>query len=61
VKPGVGHILAGVALLAVGIGLTVTSTNTVFYGAIIVGVYYLGRGVYTLLKAPPSPPPDPNG
>lgn len=60
-KPGVGHILAGIALLAVGVGLTMASTNTVFYGAILVGVYYIGRGVFTLVKNAGNPPEGPNG
>jgi hypothetical protein len=56
VKPGVGYILAGVALLAAGVGITMASANTVWYGAMIVGVYYIGRGVYILAKAQPAPP-----
>lgn len=56
-RPGVGYILAGIALLGAGIGITLASTNTVWYGAMVVGVYYIGRGVYTLLKSPPPAPP----
>lgn len=57
-KPGVGHILVGIALLAAGIGITMASERTVWYGAMVVGVYYIGRGVYTMLKATPTPPPE---
>jgi hypothetical protein len=56
VRPGVGYILAGVGLLGAGVGITIASTNTVWYGAMVVGVYYIGRGVYTLLKSAPPPP-----
>lgn len=55
-RPGLGHIIAGVVLLAAGIGITVASTQTVWYGAMVVGVYYIGRGVYILMKSPPTPP-----
>lgn len=60
-KPGVGYLLAGVALVAGGVGLTMAATNTVFYGAVIVGVYYIGRGIYTIIRTPAAlPPDDPN-
>lgn len=51
-KPGVGWILAGVALLGLGIVVTMTSKGTVWYGAMIVGVIWIVRGVYRLVKAP---------
>ncbi len=56
-RPGVGYVIAGVALLAGGVGITMASEHTVWYGAIVVGVYYIGRGVYILLRTPPPPPP----
>jgi hypothetical protein len=57
VRPGVGYVIAGVVLLAGGVGITMASERTVWYGAMVVGVYYIGRGVYILLRTPPPPPP----
>jgi hypothetical protein len=51
VKPGVGRIIAGVVVLAIGVGITATSKHVVMYGAIIVGLVWIGRGVYTLMRA----------
>ncbi|HRG95234.1 MAG TPA: hypothetical protein PLR99_03225 [Polyangiaceae bacterium] len=50
-------MIAGVVLLAGGVGITMASEHTVWYGAIVVGVYYIGRGAYILLRSPPPPPP----
>ena len=58
-KPGIGYILVGIALLGAGVGITMASENTVWYGAMVVGVYYIGRGVYKLISAPPEPPAPP--
>ncbi len=49
-RPGVGHILVGVALLAAGIAVTLVWKRVVWYGAMIVGVIEIGRGAYILMK-----------
>jgi hypothetical protein len=55
VRPGVGWIIAGVALLGVGVAVTMMSSQVVWYGAIVVGVIWIVRGVYRLVSAPPQP------
>ena len=52
-------MIAGGALVAGGVGVTMASEHTVWYGAIVVGVYYIGRGVYILARTPPPPPESP--
>jgi hypothetical protein len=52
-RPGVGWILAGVALLGAGIAVSMSSNAVVWYGAIIVGIIWIVRGVYRLVKAQP--------
>jgi len=56
-RPGVGWILAGVALLGAGIAVSMASNAVVWYGAIIVGIIWIVRGVYRLTKSAPVPPP----
>ena len=58
-RPGVGWILAGVALLGAGIAVSMASNAVVWYGAIIVGIIWIVRGVFRLSKssAQPQPPP----
>jgi hypothetical protein len=51
-RPGLGHLLVGVALLSVGIGITVFSHRVVMYGAIAVGAFEVLRGIYMLVKGP---------
>ena len=51
-KPGVGWIIAGVALLGTGIAVSVLSQAVMWYGAIIVGVIWIIRGIYRLSQAP---------
>lgn len=46
---GMGHLLVGVVLLAAGVGVTLTSTATVWYGAIAVGAIESARGLYLVL------------
>lgn len=53
-RPGVGWIIAGVCLLGVGVAVTMMSQAVVWYGAIIVGIIWIVRGVYRLSKAPPQ-------
>jgi hypothetical protein len=50
-RPGTGHVIVGVLLLVVGIGVTVTSKEVVWYGAIIVGVIEIARGLYYLMRS----------
>lgn len=47
-RPGVGWIIAGVALLAAGIAVTTLSEQVAWYGAILVGAIWIVRGVYRL-------------
>ena len=49
-RPGTGHLIVGVLLLLAGIGVTVTSREAVWYGAIIVGVIEIGRGLYCRMR-----------
>jgi hypothetical protein len=51
-KPGVGWILAGVALLGGAIIVTLSSGAVVWYGGMIVGVIWIVRGIYRLSQAP---------
>ena len=50
-RPGMGHLLIGIVLLAVGVIVTARTTMR-WYGALIVGVIEIARGVYTLLRPP---------
>jgi hypothetical protein len=54
-KPGMGSVLFGIALLLLGIGVTVSSGHVVWYGAILVGIYRIIRGVITLSQNPSGP------
>ena len=49
-RPGTGHLIVGGLLLVAGIGVTVTSREAVWYGAIIVGLIEIGRGLYHLMR-----------
>jgi hypothetical protein len=51
-RPGMGHLLVGIALLGGGIAITVLSHRVVMYGAIAVGAFEIVRGVYVLIKGP---------
>lgn len=50
-RPGMGHLIVGVVLLAAGIGVTVSSRETVWYGAIVVGIIEIARGSYYLIRS----------
>ena len=52
VPPGVWHMLAGVALLAAGIAVTVLSHRVVWWGAMAVGGFEILRGGWLLLRGP---------
>jgi len=43
-------VLVGGLLLAAGIGVTVVSKEVVWYGAIVVGVIEIARGLYTVMR-----------
>ena len=49
-RPGMGHLLIGVALLGVGIAITVLSHRVVMYGMIAVGAFEIVRGMYILIR-----------
>ena len=49
-RPGTGHLIVGGLLLVAGVGVTVTSKEAVWYGAIIVGVIEIARGLYQLMR-----------
>ena len=53
-RPGVGWIIAGVALLGAGVAVSMMSNAVVWYGAILVGIIWIVRGIYRLSKAPPE-------
>ena len=53
-QPGVGWIIAGVALLGAGVAVTLFSNAVVWYGAMVVGVIWIVRGISRLAKAPPQ-------
>jgi hypothetical protein len=50
-KPGVGWILAGVALLGAAIVVTLTSDQVIWYGGMIVGAIWIVRGIVRFTKA----------
>ena len=49
-RPGMGHLMVGGLLLAAGIGVSVVSKEVVWYGAIVVGVIEIARGIYYLMR-----------
>jgi hypothetical protein len=51
VRPGSGHLCIGAVLLAAGIGVTVVSKEVVWYGAIVVGVIEIARGIHKMTRA----------
>ena len=51
-RPGLGDLLVGVALLAAGVGVTVFSHKVVWWGAMLVGGFLILRGGYLLLRPP---------
>ncbi len=54
-RSGFGHLVVGVLLLGGGIAVTVMSEAAVWYGAIVVGVIEIARGLYLVLKTPEEP------
>lgn len=53
-KPGMGSLLFGVAMLGVGVAVTMFSEHVIWYGAILVGIHRIVRGATTLSSAPPD-------
>ena len=51
-RPGMGHLIVGALLLSAGIVVNVTSKEVVWYGAIVVGVIEIARGLFTLIRKP---------
>jgi hypothetical protein len=52
-RPGSGHLIVGALLLTAGGAVSVLSTEVVWYGAIVVGVIEIARGLYYLLRSGP--------
>lgn len=49
---GLLNLVLGILLLVAGIGITLASRGTsIFYGAVLVGLFQLGRGIILLFKA----------
>ena len=44
-------LIIGIVLLLVGIGLTVSSPHSIYYGAIVVGIINIIRGIYQLSQS----------
>lgn len=49
----------GIVLLLAGIGVTVCSEEQVWYGALVIGVIEVARGVYYLMRSGSPPVPEP--
>lgn len=56
-RSGTGHLIIGALLLAAGIGVTIVSKEVVWYGAIVVGVIEIVRGIYKMTRPHPSRSP----
>jgi hypothetical protein len=50
-RPGLSHIVLGVILLAAGIAVTLYSEVVYWYGAIIVGVIEIIRGIVVMARS----------
>lgn len=50
-RPGLGRLIVGVVLLAAGIAATMLIEGFQWWGAIIVGAYYIIRGGYMLSQS----------
>jgi hypothetical protein len=50
-RPGSGHLIVGVLLLTAGGAVSILSTEVVWYGAIVVGVIEIARGLFYLLRS----------
>jgi len=45
-----GHVIVGALLLVAGIDVTLSSKEVVWYGAIVVGVIEIARGLFYLMR-----------
>ena len=54
-KPGMGSLLFGIALLLLGVVVTFSSGHVIWYGAILVGIYRIVRGLITLSSGDHGP------
>ena len=50
-RPGLGWIIAGVTALGAGVAVSLLSQAVVWYGAVIVGIVWIVRGIYYLSKS----------
>ena len=50
-RGGVGHIVFGAVLLAAGIAVTMMSEQVFWWGAIVVGLFEMVRGIVIALRA----------
>jgi hypothetical protein len=48
--PGIGHLVVGALLLTAGVVVSVMSKEVVWYGAVVVGIIEIARGL-TLVRA----------
>lgn len=51
-RPGMGNLLFGIALLVGGLIVTFASGAVIWYGGIIVGIIQIVRGIVTLSQNP---------
>jgi hypothetical protein len=49
-RPGTGHLIAGLVLLTAGLVVSLLSKEVVWYGAIAVGGLEVARGGYLLAR-----------
>ncbi len=49
-RHGVPQLVMGVLLLGAGIAVTLLSTQVFWYGAIVVGIIQIARGLFMVLK-----------
>jgi len=52
-RSGVGHIVFGVILLVAGLAVTYMSDQVFWWGAIVVGIIEIIRGIVYALRARP--------
>jgi hypothetical protein len=57
VRPGVGWIIAGVVLCGGGLAVSIMSRHFVLYGAVIVGLIWIVRGIVRVVQSKQSPSP----
>jgi hypothetical protein len=50
-RGGVGHIVFGVVLLGAGLAVTMMSEQVFWWGAIVVGIIEIIRGIVITLRA----------